>query len=116
MSGSPHQDTDTYGARQQDDKKRMPAETLCPEETPTKVLLLRRWSDMPRHLQFNPHILTGYRPLMTIRQCLGSLFYIHNETVNILTHGEARICTSLASTSFRIKMKTLNCLSFDVLS
>ncbi|XP_020291556.1 progestin and adipoQ receptor family member 4 [Pseudomyrmex gracilis] len=60
-----------------------------PEEMPTKVLLLRRWSDMPRHLQFNPHILTGYRPLMTIRQCLGSLFYIHNETVNILTHGFA---------------------------
>ncbi|KAG7190542.1 hypothetical protein KM043_006643 [Ampulex compressa] len=58
------------------------------QEAP-KVLLLRRWSDMPRHLQFNPHILTGYRPLMTVRQCLWSLFYIHNETVNILTHGFA---------------------------
>ncbi|XP_043260974.1 progestin and adipoQ receptor family member 4 [Colletes gigas] len=51
--------------------------------------LLRRWSDMPQHLQFNPHIRTGYRPLMTVRQCLGSLFYIHNETVNIMTHGFA---------------------------
>ncbi|XP_015588418.1 progestin and adipoQ receptor family member 4 [Cephus cinctus] len=42
---------------------------------------------MPRHLQFNPHIRSGYRPLMTIRGCLGSLFYLHNETINILTHG-----------------------------
>ncbi|CAD1469349.1 unnamed protein product [Heterotrigona itama] len=54
-----------------------------------KIRLLRRWSDMPQHLQFNPHILTGYRPLMTIGQCLRSLFYIHNETVNIMTHGFA---------------------------
>ncbi|XP_011146651.1 progestin and adipoQ receptor family member 4 [Harpegnathos saltator] len=64
-------------------------ETSQQDTAAAKVLLLRRWSDMPRHLQFNPHILTGYRPLMTIRQCLGSLFYIHNETVNILTHGFA---------------------------
>ncbi|XP_033300236.1 progestin and adipoQ receptor family member 4 isoform X2 [Bombus bifarius] len=58
------------------------------EEKP-KVRLLRRWSDMPQHLQFNPHIRTGYRPLMTVGQCLRSLFYIHNETVNIITHGFA---------------------------
>ncbi|XP_017796319.1 PREDICTED: progestin and adipoQ receptor family member 4 isoform X1 [Habropoda laboriosa] len=54
-----------------------------------KIRLLRRWSDMPQHLQFNPHIRTGYRPLMTIKGCLASLFYIHNETVNIMTHGFA---------------------------
>ncbi|CAK9808558.1 Progestin and adipoQ receptor family member 4 [Anthophora quadrimaculata] len=54
-----------------------------------KIHLLRRWSDMPQHLQFNPHIRTGYRPLMTISECLASLFYIHNETVNIMTHGFA---------------------------
>ncbi|XP_034179073.2 progestin and adipoQ receptor family member 4 [Osmia lignaria lignaria] len=58
------------------------------QETP-KIRLLRRWSDMPQHLQFNPHIRSGYRPLMTVRQCLGSLFYIHNETINIITHGFA---------------------------
>lgn len=57
------------------------------QETP-KVRMLRRWSDMPQHLQFNPHIRSGYRPLMTVRQCLGSLFYIHNETINIITHGK----------------------------
>ncbi|XP_076241097.1 progestin and adipoQ receptor family member 4 [Calliopsis andreniformis] len=60
-----------------------------PQQEKSKICLLRRWSDMPKHLQFNPHIHTGYRPLMTVGQCLGSLFYIHNETVNIITHGFA---------------------------
>lgn len=30
----------------------------------------------------------GYRPLQTIKGCINSLFYLHNETINILTHGE----------------------------
>ncbi|XP_076758963.1 progestin and adipoQ receptor family member 4 [Xylocopa sonorina] len=60
-----------------------------PQQEKPKFHLLRRWSDMPQHLQFNPHIQTGYRPLMTVGQCLRSLFYIHNETVNIMTHGFA---------------------------
>lgn len=72
--------------RQDDDQRRMHEEP-SQEEKP-KVRLLRRWSDMPQHLQFNPHIRTGYRPLMTVGQCLRSLFYIHNETVNIITHGK----------------------------
>lgn len=46
------------------------------------------WADMPQHLQFNPYVLTGYRPLQTVRGCMYSLFYWHNETINILTHGE----------------------------
>ncbi|XP_034943178.1 progestin and adipoQ receptor family member 4 [Chelonus insularis] len=50
---------------------------------------LKSWSEMPTHLQFNPHIKTGYRPITDIKGCLVSLFYFHNETVNILTHGLA---------------------------
>ncbi|XP_063986931.1 progestin and adipoQ receptor family member 4 [Diachasmimorpha longicaudata] len=53
---------------------------------------LKEWSDMPRHLQFNPHIRTGYRPLTDFSGCLRSLFYVHNETVNIMTHGFAILC------------------------
>lgn len=53
----------------------------------TKPILLH-WEDMPKHLQFNPYIKTGYRPLSGIRGCLNSLFYFHNETVNIVTHGK----------------------------
>ncbi|XP_055699938.1 progestin and adipoQ receptor family member 4 [Phlebotomus papatasi] len=48
---------------------------------------LLSWADMPQHLQFNPYVLTGYRPLQTVRGCMYSLFYWHNETINILTHG-----------------------------
>lgn len=49
---------------------------------------LLQWKDMPKHLQFNPYIFTGYRPMLSFWGCLNSLFYIHNETINILTHGK----------------------------
>ena len=49
---------------------------------------LLKWNDMPKHLQFNRYIIEGYRPLSNIRGCVNSLFYFHNETVNILTHGK----------------------------
>lgn len=49
---------------------------------------LLHWRDMPKHLQFNPYIFTGYRPLLSVWGCLNSLFYLHNETINILTHGK----------------------------
>lgn len=48
---------------------------------------LLHWRDMPQHLQFNPYVLTGYRPLQGWTDCIRSLFYFHNETINILTHG-----------------------------
>ncbi|XP_023035517.1 progestin and adipoQ receptor family member 4 isoform X2 [Drosophila willistoni] len=47
---------------------------------------LLHWQDMPKYLQFNPYVLNGYRPLQTFKGCLLSLFYWHNETINILTH------------------------------
>ncbi|KAL7727477.1 hypothetical protein ACLKA6_017591 [Drosophila palustris] len=50
---------------------------------------LLHWQDMPKYLQFNPYVLKGYRPLQTFKGCLLSLFYWHNETINILTHGES---------------------------
>ncbi|XP_065156777.1 progestin and adipoQ receptor family member 4 isoform X2 [Atheta coriaria] len=51
-----------------------------------KGMRLQHWRDMPKHLQFNPYIHTGYRPLLTFWGCINSLFYLHNETINILTH------------------------------
>lgn len=54
----------------------------------TKKSHLLQWKDMPKHLQFNPYIFTGYRPLLSAWGCLNSLFYLHNETINILTHGK----------------------------
>lgn len=52
-------------------------------------LQLLQWEDMPTHLQFNPYVKTGYRPLLSAWGCVHSLSYLHNETVNILTHGES---------------------------
>ncbi|KAL7639467.1 UNVERIFIED_CONTAM: hypothetical protein RMT77_009968 [Armadillidium vulgare] len=51
----------------------------------SKPLVHRK--ELPKHLQFNPYIETGYRPLLSVWECIQSLFYIHNETVNIITHG-----------------------------
>ncbi|XP_054266798.1 progestin and adipoQ receptor family member 4 [Macrosteles quadrilineatus] len=48
---------------------------------------LLQWQDMPKHLQFNPYIHTGYRPILSVWGSIASLFYFHNETVNILSHG-----------------------------
>ncbi|XP_017128992.1 progestin and adipoQ receptor family member 4 isoform X2 [Drosophila elegans] len=50
------------------------------------VVQLLPWQEMPTYLQFNPYVLRGYRPLQTFKGCLLSLFYWHNETINILTH------------------------------
>lgn len=52
---------------------------------------LLHWRDMPQHLQFNPYVLTGYRPLQSWSGCVRSLFYFHNETINILTHGKSKL-------------------------
>ena len=44
--------------------------------------------DLPSWLQYNPFVLTGHRPeLHSVRRVLQSLFYIHNETGNIYSHG-----------------------------
>lgn len=55
----------------------------------TKKLLCIK--EMPDHLQFNPYILDGYRPLQPPLGCVKSLFQWHNETVNIVTHGKFNI-------------------------
>ncbi|KAK1794412.1 hypothetical protein P4O66_011296 [Electrophorus voltai] len=46
----------------------------------------------PPHLQFNKYVLTGYRPVSTCKECLRSLFYMHNEFGNIYTHGITFMC------------------------
>lgn len=46
------------------------------------------FKNSPPHLQFNRYVLTGYRPASTCTGCLRSLFYLHNESGNIYTHGK----------------------------
>lgn len=48
---------------------------------------LLKITDMPAHLQFNPWILRGYRSSkLSTLECVASLLYWHNETINILSH------------------------------
>lgn len=42
-------------------------------------------SKAPSYSIDSPHILTGYRSQMTLAECLLSMFYWHNQTVNIWT-------------------------------
>ncbi|XP_069184036.1 progestin and adipoQ receptor family member 4 isoform X3 [Procambarus clarkii] len=74
MSGEPHEPGNSSSSSQ------------CSLHVWSKKALLSR-KEIPKHLQFNPYIETGYRPLLSAWGCLMSLFYFHNETINIITHG-----------------------------
>ncbi|CAL1282481.1 unnamed protein product [Larinioides sclopetarius] len=65
------------------DKHKIGAEPFK-NQMPSKLL---KFTVMPKHLQFNPFVYTGYRPQMNSWECIMSLTYLHNETLNILTHG-----------------------------
>ena len=48
---------------------------------------LQKYSDLPPWQQNNHYILSHYRPACyNIKGCLASLFYLHNEFVNIHSH------------------------------
>jgi hypothetical protein len=38
------------------------------------------WDEVPRRLQFNPYIASGYRANLSYAQCACTLFKLHNET------------------------------------
>lgn len=45
------------------------------------------WGDLPRWMQIDPYIRRGYRrELNSFYACLRSLFYSHNELINIWSH------------------------------
>jgi hypothetical protein len=50
------------------------------------TLILHAVEDIPDWLKDNPYILRGYRAHLDWRQCLRSMFKIHNETLNVWTH------------------------------
>ncbi|XP_044538710.1 progestin and adipoQ receptor family member 4-like isoform X4 [Gracilinanus agilis] len=62
------------------------------------------WINTPSHLQFNPFILTGYRPASSISGCVRSLFYLHNELGNIYSLGAIPMiqCTLVCWPSLRL--------------
>lgn len=45
------------------------------------------WEELPQWMQSDPYIRRGYRrQLDSFSACFQSLFYLHNETVNIWSH------------------------------
>lgn len=53
----------------------------------TSAQCLLSYNDVPDWYSDNPYILTGYRPISNSSQnCLSSLFYLHNESINIYSH------------------------------
>lgn len=53
--------------------------------TPPALIL---HDDLPDWAQDNEHLMSGYRPCCASYQhCIDSLFYLHNETCNVYTHG-----------------------------
>lgn len=47
---------------------------------------LLQLTEAPQHRAHNPFILDGYLPPLSLRGCLHSLLFMHNETGNIVTH------------------------------
>lgn len=78
----------SVGAKKVDDKDDFDTSTNTNNNNDSATRLCKI-GDVPKYLRFNPFILKGYRrPELSSQQCIYSLCYFHNETVNILTHGE----------------------------
>ncbi|KAF0474621.1 putative hemolysin-III channel protein Izh2 [Gigaspora margarita] len=59
----------------------------CDSDSLKKNSLLCNFGDLPLWLQDNRDILKGYRrPTFSYFKCAESLFYVHNESVNIWSH------------------------------
>lgn len=60
----------------------------CLEMVHLKIPKLYKIDEVPIYLRFNPYVKDNYRDYkLTFWQSILSWFYIHNETVNILSHG-----------------------------
>ena len=71
---------------------------------------LLKITDMPAYLQFNPWIVNGYRSSkLSTLECIASLLYWHNETINILSH-TLPLLYCMAFFSSMIKRQTINAL------
>jgi len=65
------------------------------ERRPLKPPLLS-YLELPIHLRFNKYVENHYRPPMDVTGCIASLTYIHNETMNIVTHAVPVVLICLA--------------------
>ncbi|CAR27045.1 hypothetical protein ZYGR_0I03180 [Zygosaccharomyces rouxii] len=67
--------------------------TIKIEPVNTQKKLLYTWNEIPDWQKDNEHIVGGYvRETNSIRECLQSLLYLHNESINIYTHFLPGLC------------------------
>lgn len=63
------------------------SERAAATRRPSRRPFLLSWSDIPSWQQDNHYLLTGYRqPTNSFVGCFQSLFFLHNESVNIHSH------------------------------
>ncbi|KAL8878679.1 MAG: hypothetical protein Q9198_003564 [Flavoplaca austrocitrina] len=80
----------------------LPGETTSPNHTG-----LKQWTQIPSWQQDNEYILSGYRPhTESFIRCIGSLAYIHNETINIFSHLIGAAFFSIAPAYFYTTLTT----------
>ncbi|XP_028406101.1 progestin and adipoQ receptor family member 4-like [Dendronephthya gigantea] len=58
---------------------------------------LHHYNCLPEHLRNNQYVRTGYRVNLSTWECIKSLFYLHNESFNVYSHGLAAILLVLLS-------------------
>ena len=49
---------------------------------------LHHFNCIPDHLRFYQYVHTGYRVDLSTWECIKSLFYLHNESFNVYSHGK----------------------------
>ncbi|CAF2404420.1 unnamed protein product [Rotaria sp. Silwood2] len=62
------------------------SDKTCQHKIKSNQLQLYSFDMMPDYLQSNPYIRTGYRYGLNFKDCLISLLYLNNESVNIWSH------------------------------
>ncbi|CAF2056119.1 unnamed protein product [Rotaria magnacalcarata] len=62
------------------------ADKLSPQKNKPNRFQLYSFEMIPEYLQSNPYIRTGYRHGLNVKECLFSLLYLNNESVNIWSH------------------------------
>ncbi|KAI8144154.1 hemolysin-III related-domain-containing protein [Fennellomyces sp. T-0311] len=58
---------------------------------------LLQFHELPKEWQENEYVLSGYRFCKSTRQCLKSIFKLHNETLNIWSHLVGFVCMAFLS-------------------
>ena len=74
---------------------------------------------IPTHLRFNRFVLSHYRAPTDWKGCILSLGYMHNETINILTHGKTHQYSTFLYFTYYFYyscMFNLKCKKKDVVS